>query len=82
MRVVVDGKDLGDPIVRDAAAEDHNDPADVSENKWLTWSLTKGQTDRGIHEVQVILLNRDPRLSIPLRIEHVEIFLKYSLTPF
>ena len=80
VRVALDGEDLGDPIVRDAAAEDPNDPADISENKWLTWSLSDKQSGRGIREVQVILLDRDPRLSIPLHIEHVEIYLQYSPT--
>jgi len=80
VRVALDGEDLGDPIVRDAAAEDPNDPADISENKWLTWSLSDKQAGRGIREVQVILLDRDPRLSIPLHIEHVEIYLQYSAT--
>ena len=78
VKVSLDGLDLGTPLVRDVVAEDPNDPSDISENKWLIWSLEVGQVGRGIHEVEVILVNRDSRLIVPLRIEHVEIYLPYS----
>ena len=42
VEVSLDGTVLGDPEIRDAAELDGN-PADVSENKWLTWDLTPAQ---------------------------------------
>ena len=75
--VTLDGKTLGPPLVRDAAAEDPEDPSDVSENGWLTWPLEVSQVERGVHEVRVQLIERDPRLAVPLRIEQVEIYLRY-----
>ena len=59
----------------DAAAEDPEDPSDVSENGWLIWPLE--QVARGVCEVRVCLLERDPRIGVPLRIEQVEIYLQY-----
>jgi len=77
VQVALDGTELGLPRARDAACEDPDDPSDVSENCWLTWSLDIGQVGRGMHEVRVRVVERDPRLRVPLRIEHVEIYLKY-----
>ena len=65
------------PVVRDAAAEDEADPGDVSENAWLCWRLTAAQVRRGVHQVRLRLLERDERLRVPLRVEHVEIYLQY-----
>ena len=77
VKVALDGIPLGPAHLRDAAAEDPEDPADVSENSWLTWPLEKSRVKRGVHEVSVQLVERDPRLAVPLRIEQVEICLKY-----
>ena len=73
--VTLDGEALGPPRIRDAAAEDPEDPSDVSENGWLIWPLE--QVARGVCEVRVYLLERDPRIGVPLRIEQVEIYLQY-----
>ncbi len=77
VEVILDGKALGPPLVRDAAAEDPEDPSDVSENGWLTWPLEVSQVRRGPHAIRARLVKRDPRLAVPLRIEQVEIYLKY-----
>ncbi len=77
VKVALDGIPLGPAHRRDAAAEDPEDPADVSENSWLTWPLEKSRVKRGVHQVSVQLVERDPRLAVPLRIEQVEISLKY-----
>jgi hypothetical protein len=77
VEVRLDGQILDEPRILDAAAEDENDPSDVSENKWLCWSLAIAQVERGIHAVRVCLLERDERIGVPLRIEHVEVYLKY-----
>ena len=73
--VTLDGEALGLPRIRDAAAEDPEDPSDVSENGWLVWPLE--QVARGGCEVRVCLLERDPRIGVPLRIEQVESYLQY-----
>ena len=65
------------PLVRNVAAEDPEDPSDVSENGWLTWPLEESQVERGVHAIRVQLVKRDPRLTVPLRIEQVEIYLTY-----
>ena len=75
--VNLDGELLGDPIVRNAAAEDPNAPADVDENSWLVFVLRPEQTERGPHSVQVRLVERDARVSPPLVVNHVEIHVRY-----
>ena len=77
LEVLLDGVALGPPLVRDAAAEDAADPSDVSENAWLCWCLTSAQVGRGVHQVRLRVLARDARLRVPLRVEHVEIYLQY-----
>ena len=78
-RVVVelDGVELGAPAVRDAAAEEEGDPAETSENAWLTWALEASQVGRGVREIRLGLVERDARIGVPLRVEHVEIYLVY-----
>ena len=61
--VTLDGEALGLPRIRDAAAEDPEDPSDVSENGWLVWPLE--QVAPGVCEVRVCLLERDPRAECP-----------------
>ena len=77
VQVSFDGTELASPRVRDAAGEDPDDPSDVSENGWLTWSLDISRVGRGVHEIRIRLVERAPRLTVPLRIENVEIYLKY-----
>jgi hypothetical protein len=77
VQVVLDGTELAAPRVRDAAGEDPEDPSDVSESCWLTWPLGVSQAGRGVHEIRIRLVERDARLRVPLRIEHVEVYLKY-----
>ena len=77
VEVSLDGKHLGPPVVRDAVAEDPNDPADVGENSWLVWALEPEQADRGPHEIQVCLQQRNPRIGIELVVQHVEIYINY-----
>ncbi len=77
VKVTLDGEDLGDPTIRNAAAQDPNDPSDVDENGWLVWSLEPEQTGLGPHEGKVQLVDRDPRIRPPLVIRHVEIHVNY-----
>ena len=75
--VELDGKPLGDPVVRHVTLEDPGDPADVDENAWLVWSLEPGQAEKGPHEVQVRLVERDARIRPPLVVQHVEMHINY-----
>ncbi len=78
VRVTLDGQELGAPTVRCAAAEDPDDPSDVDENGWLTWSLEPKMMAAGVHEVRVTLIERDPRIRSPLVVQHVEIHVSYT----
>ena len=78
IEVTLDDVALPVPVVRDAAAEDAADPSGVSENAWLCWNLTAAQVGRGVHQIRLRLLERDERLRVPLRVEQVEIYLRYS----
>ncbi len=80
VEVELDGTVLGYPKVRNVAAEDPEKPATVAENSWLVWSLDTERLSVGVHEVQVRLVERDPRLSVPLVIQHVEIHVTYRRT--
>ncbi len=76
--VTLDGKQLGPPSVRNATAEDPNDPSDVDENSWLVWTLAPEQADHGPHEIQVVLIKRDPRIRPPLVVNNVEFWVNYK----
>ena len=78
VEVMLDGKPLPAPRIRDAAAEDISDPSDVSENCWLVWQLQPDQADFGVHEIEVRLIKRDARLRIPIVVAHVEIYVTYT----
>ncbi len=78
VEVTLDGVSLGTPTVRNVAAEDPSVPSDVSENSWLVWSLAPSQADKGPHEIQVVLVSRDPRIRVPMVINHVEIYVNYK----
>ncbi len=76
--VQLNGHDPGQPSVRNAAAEDPDDPAMVSENSWLVWSIDPGLLSMGVQELKVRLIERDARLSVPLVIRHVEIHVEHA----
>ena len=76
--VSLDGVALGPPAVRNQAAEDPEAPADVHENSWLVWDLDPAQAASGEHEVQVVLVKRDPRLRPPLTVANVEIWTSHE----
>jgi len=78
VEVQLNGTALGEPSVRNAAAEDPDDPATVSENSWLVWSLDPELLSIGAQELKVRLAERDARLGVPLVIRHVEIHVEYA----
>ena len=78
VEVTLDGEVLGQPAVRNVAAEDPNEIADVDENTWLVWQLKPKQADRGTHEVQVVLIERNPRIRAPIVVRYVEIWVNYK----
>ena len=77
VEVMLDGKRLPPPSIRDAAAEDLTNPSDASENSWLVWQLQPDQADLGRHEIEVSLMKRDASISTPLVVGHVEIYVTY-----
>jgi hypothetical protein len=78
VEVLLDGRALQGPQVRNVKGENPDDPADVDENSWLVWSLTPERIERGPHLVQVRLLERDPRIRPSLVIRHVEVHVDYK----
>ena len=79
--VELDGQRLGEPERRSPAAGDGTNPADVSENTWLVWPLERAQAGRGVHEVRIDLLERDPRLRPPVVVGNVEIHVSCTRDP-
>ena len=75
--VKLDGQPLGQPAVRNLAAENPDDPSEVDENSWLVWPLTPECAARGDHAIEVCLVERDPRMIPPLVVQHVEIHIRY-----
>ena len=65
-------------MVRNSAAKNSAEPADVTENSWLIWPLAPAQADQATHTVQVRLQHRDPRLRPELVLHHVEININYK----
>jgi len=78
IQVNLDGKALGEPVVRYAAREDPDDPSDVAEHASLVWTLRPGQVAQGEHRINVQLLKRDKRVRPPLVVRHVEFHVNYS----
>ena len=76
--VTLDGAALGPPEVRNHAAENPQVPADVDENSWLVWDLDPAQAASGAHEIQVVLVKRDPRIRPPLTVANVEIWTSFG----
>ena len=74
----LDGVVLGAPVVRNSAAENPEEPADVTEKSWLIWALAPEQADQVTHTVQVRLQHRDPRIRPALVLHHVEININYK----
>ena len=75
--VTLDDKPLDVPRIRNVAAEDASNPADVDENSWLVWPLQPEEVHRGRHRIQVCLVKRDSRLGCPLIVVHVEMCIRY-----
>jgi len=77
LEVRLDGQTLPQPLVRNAAGEDPNNPADVDENSWLVWDLSPSQSSKGTHEIGISLINRDDRIRMPLVVNNVEFWITY-----
>jgi len=74
--VSLDGNELGAPTIIDVAEKDSAPPR-VSENKWLVWDLRPEQIAKGQHQIKIVLVNRDSRISVPLTIEHIDLHVSY-----
>ncbi len=77
VEVTLDGEPLGSPQVRHPSAENPNVPADVDENAWLVWALEPSHAGKGPHEVQVVLVERDPRIRSEIVVNNVEFYVTY-----
>ena len=78
IEVRLDGELLGAPIRRSVAGENPADPAAVEESTWLSWELRPEQAGPGQHEVRLHLVERDPLIRVPLRVENVEIYVEFK----
>ena len=78
VEVTLDGAPLPEPAIRNVAAEDPANPADVAESGWLVWTLSPERADAGGHEIQIRLLERDARIRPALIVENVDIHLRYG----
>ena len=68
---------LPPPAIRNVVAENVADPAEVDETSWLVWDLEPAQAAKGEHRMNVVLVNRDPRIRVPLTIGNVEFTILY-----
>ena len=75
--VTLDGVALPPPAIRNVVAENDADPAEVDETSWLVWDLEPAQAAKGEHRMNVVLVNRDPRIRVPLTIGNVEFTILY-----
>ena len=78
VEVTLDNRLLPPPAIRSAANEDPATPLEVDESSWLVWRLESEQADQGAHEIQVRLVERDPRLRPPVVVENVELYIDYK----
>jgi len=78
VEVTLDREPLGVPVVRHPSAENPTVPEDVDENAWLVWPLEPSRAGKGRHEVQVALIERDPRIGSELVVNNVEFYLTFG----
>ena len=50
----------------------------MAENSWLVWDLDPARAASGDHEIQVVLVKRDPRIRPPLTVANVEIWTSHD----
>ena len=73
LTVKFDGKPLGEPTLHRSAPERQGETAQATEDAWLVWRLDHDQSGRGFHELEVVLIRRDPRIGAPIVVENVEL---------
>lgn len=77
LTVKFDGKPLGEPTLHRSAPERQGGTAQATEDAWLVWQLDHDQSGRGVHELEVVLIRRDPRICAPIVVENVELHVTY-----
>jgi len=77
IRFTLNGSELGSPTVKYASSLTDG-PADVDESGWLVWKLPAKAALAATHTVKAVLVERHPRIKVPLVIRHVEIHVRYS----
>lgn len=78
LNVTLDGASLSDPSIHWGGSTNPGDPGELGEDAWLVWQLDPTQAEYGTHEIKMVLELRDPRLSVPIVVENVEMHLTYS----
>ena len=77
LQVSIDGTKLGQGTRVSPATKNTMDPSEVAENTWLVWELTPADITYGRHKITVVLIERDPRLLVPIVIDNVEVHISY-----
>ncbi len=75
VKFTLNGAELGAPAVKYALGEDS--PSDVGESAWLVWKLPAQAAVAATHTVKAVLLERHPRVRVPLVVRQVEIHVRY-----
>ena len=78
LQVSIDGTKLGQGTRVSPATKNTMDPSEVAENTWLVWNLTPADITYGRHKITVVLIERDPRLLVPIVIDNVEVHISYT----
>ena len=77
LSVALDGKPLGEPTLRRSEAGRPDGTTQVTEDAWLVWQLDPDQSGPGVHELEIVLVCRDPRIDVPIVVENVELHVTY-----
>jgi len=78
VRVVLDGRDLPEPQITNTAAVDAGNPSDVTESSWLVWKLEPAMAAKGVHALEIVLIERDERIKSQIAVLNVEIWAKHA----
>ena len=77
LSVALDGKPLGEPTLHRSDAGRPDGTTQVTEDAWLVWRLDPKQSGPGVHELEIVLDCRDPRIDVPIVVENVELHVTY-----
>ena len=78
IRCCWDGNVLADPDISYCHDGDPHPISDVSSAAWHSFALTADQAARGLHRLDVVLLQRHPQLACDLLLTDVEVVIRYE----